>query len=40
LREFAGGTFTLPCVLVMRRYEAGERQHLNDILRETGVNVG
>ena len=28
------------CVLVMRRYEAGERQHLNDILRETGVNVG
>ena len=40
LREFPGGTFTLPCVLVMRRYEPGERQHLNDILRETGVNVG
>jgi 2,3,4,5-tetrahydropyridine-2-carboxylate N-succinyltransferase len=40
LRELPGGTFTLPCVLVLRRYEPGERQHLNDILRDTGVNVG
>ncbi|HEY2815242.1 MAG TPA: 2,3,4,5-tetrahydropyridine-2,6-dicarboxylate N-succinyltransferase [Acidimicrobiales bacterium] len=39
-REFAGGEFTLPCVLILRRYEPGERQHLNDILREQGVNVG
>ncbi len=38
-REFPGGEFTLPCVLVLRRYEPGERSHLNDILRETGVNV-
>jgi 2,3,4,5-tetrahydropyridine-2,6-dicarboxylate N-succinyltransferase len=39
-REFPGGEFTLPCVLVLRRYEPGERSHLNDILREQGVNVG
>ena len=39
-REFPGGEFTLPCVLVLRRYEPGERTHLNDILREQGVNVG
>jgi 2,3,4,5-tetrahydropyridine-2-carboxylate N-succinyltransferase len=38
-REFPGGEFTLPCVLVLRRYEPGERSHLNDILRESGVNV-
>ncbi len=40
LREFEGGTFTLPCVLVLRRYEPGERSHINDILRDAGVNVG
>ena len=39
-REFPGGEFTLPCVLVLRYYEPGERTHLNDILREQGVNVG
>jgi 2,3,4,5-tetrahydropyridine-2-carboxylate N-succinyltransferase len=39
-REFPGGEFTLPCVLILRRYEPGERQHLNQILREQGVNVG
>jgi 2,3,4,5-tetrahydropyridine-2-carboxylate N-succinyltransferase len=39
-RTFPGGDFTLPCVLILRRYEPGERQHLNQILREQGVNVG
>jgi 2,3,4,5-tetrahydropyridine-2,6-dicarboxylate N-succinyltransferase len=38
-RDFPGGEFTLPCVLVLRRYEPGERSHLNEILRESGVNV-
>jgi 2,3,4,5-tetrahydropyridine-2-carboxylate N-succinyltransferase len=39
-KTFPGGEFTLPCVLVLRRYQPGERQHLNDILRDSGVNVG
>jgi 2,3,4,5-tetrahydropyridine-2-carboxylate N-succinyltransferase len=39
-RELPGGEFMLPCVLVLRYYEPGERTHLNDILREQGVNVG
>jgi 2,3,4,5-tetrahydropyridine-2-carboxylate N-succinyltransferase len=39
-REFPGGEFYLPCVLILRRYEPGERQHLNDILRDHGVNLG
>ena len=39
-REFPGGEFMMPCVLVLRYYEPGERTHLNDILREQGVNVG
>jgi hypothetical protein len=26
-------------VLILRRYEPGERTHLNEILREQGVNV-
>lgn len=38
-REFAGGEFGMPCALVIRRLEPGERDHLNDILRETGVVV-
>jgi 2,3,4,5-tetrahydropyridine-2,6-dicarboxylate N-succinyltransferase len=38
-RAFPGGEFTLPCVLVLRRYEPGERQHLNEILRDSGVTV-
>ena len=39
-REFPGGEFVLPCVLVLRRYEPGERTHLNEILRSAGVTVG
>jgi 2,3,4,5-tetrahydropyridine-2,6-dicarboxylate N-succinyltransferase len=39
-REFPGGDFGLPCLLVLRRIEPGDRQHLNDILRESGVTVG
>lgn len=42
-REFAGGTFGLPCVLVLRHLEPGERHdkaQLNEILRGHGVNVG
>ena len=39
-REFAGGTFGLPCALVLRYLEEGEehdRLRLNAILREHGV---
>jgi 2,3,4,5-tetrahydropyridine-2-carboxylate N-succinyltransferase len=36
-REFPGGTFWLPCALVVRHYEPGEREHLNEVLREHGV---
>jgi 2,3,4,5-tetrahydropyridine-2-carboxylate N-succinyltransferase len=39
-REFAGGEFYLPCVLIIRRLSEGERHSkakLNDILREHGV---
>ena len=39
-REFAGGEFMMPCVLVLRYYQPGERTHLNEILRDEGVNVG
>ena len=39
-REFPGVEFGLPCLLVLRRVEPGDREHLNEILRETGVNVG
>lgn len=38
-REFAGGTFGLPCVLIVRRLEEGQRHskaQLEDILREHG----
>jgi 2,3,4,5-tetrahydropyridine-2-carboxylate N-succinyltransferase len=41
-REFAGGEFFLPCVLVLRRLTEGDRHdkaRLNDILREHGVSV-
>ena len=41
-REFAGGTFGLPCVLVIKRLTEGERHDkakLNEILRGHGVNV-
>jgi 2,3,4,5-tetrahydropyridine-2-carboxylate N-succinyltransferase len=36
-RQFAGGEFWLPCALVVRRYQPGEREHLNEVLREHGV---
>jgi len=36
-REFAGGEFWLPCALVVRHYQPGEREHLNEVLREHGV---
>ncbi len=39
-REFPGGEFFLPCVLVLRRLMPGERHdkaRLNDILRDAGV---
>ena len=41
-REFPGGEFFLPCVLVIRRLTEGERHdkaQLNDILREHGVSA-
>lgn len=39
-REYPGGEFFLPCVLVIRRLTPGERHDkvaLNQILREGGV---
>jgi 2,3,4,5-tetrahydropyridine-2-carboxylate N-succinyltransferase len=39
-RTFTGGDFYLPCVLVLRHLEEGERMNktvLNDLLREHGV---
>ncbi|WP_157249516.1 2,3,4,5-tetrahydropyridine-2,6-dicarboxylate N-succinyltransferase [Nonomuraea typhae] len=41
-KEFPGGTFGLPCVLVLKKLEPGERHDkaaLNDVLREHGVNA-
>ena len=41
-RQFPGGEFGLPCVLILRRLEEGERHdkaRLNEILRTHGVNV-
>ncbi|MFI6818516.1 2,3,4,5-tetrahydropyridine-2,6-dicarboxylate N-succinyltransferase [Nonomuraea sp. NPDC050328] len=41
-REFAGGTFGLPAVLVLKRLEPGQRHDkaaLNEVLREHGVNA-
>jgi 2,3,4,5-tetrahydropyridine-2-carboxylate N-succinyltransferase len=41
-KEFPGGTFGLPCVLVLRYLEPGERHDkaaLNEVLREHGVNT-
>jgi 2,3,4,5-tetrahydropyridine-2-carboxylate N-succinyltransferase len=40
-RAFAGGEFGMPCVLVLRRLDAGtapEKAALNDILRDHGVS--
>jgi 2,3,4,5-tetrahydropyridine-2-carboxylate N-succinyltransferase len=39
-REFAGGTFGLPCALIIKRFDEGERHDkaaLNDFLRTHGV---
>jgi len=39
-KEFPGGTFGMPCALIIRRFAEGERHDkakLNDILREHGV---
>ncbi|MDQ1727182.1 MAG: 2,3,4,5-tetrahydropyridine-2,6-dicarboxylate N-succinyltransferase [Frankiaceae bacterium] len=39
-REFAGGTYGLPCVLVIKRLTEGERHdkaQLNDVLRGHGI---
>jgi len=41
-REFPGGEFFLPCVLVIRRLEEGERHdkaQLNELLRSHGVST-
>ena len=41
-REFKGGTFGLPCVLVVRYLEQGERHDkstLNEVLRTHGVTT-
>ncbi len=41
-REYAGGTFGMPCVLIVRRLTAGERHDksmLNEVLREHGATV-
>jgi 2,3,4,5-tetrahydropyridine-2-carboxylate N-succinyltransferase len=41
-KEFPGGTFGLPCVLVIKRLTEGERHDkasLNDILRDHGVSA-
>jgi 2,3,4,5-tetrahydropyridine-2-carboxylate N-succinyltransferase len=41
-RQFPGGEFFLPCVLVIKRLTEGERHdkaQLNDILRQHGVST-
>ncbi|HVM52281.1 MAG TPA: 2,3,4,5-tetrahydropyridine-2,6-dicarboxylate N-succinyltransferase [Acidimicrobiales bacterium] len=38
-RTFPGGDFYLPCALIVRRLQPGDRDHVNDILRESGVSV-
>lgn len=41
-KEFAGGTFGLPAVLILKRLEEGRRHDkasLNDILRDHGINT-
>jgi 2,3,4,5-tetrahydropyridine-2-carboxylate N-succinyltransferase len=41
-RKFPGGTFGLPCALIIKRLEGGRRDDLalEDALREHGVSVG
>jgi len=41
-REYPGGEYFLPCVLIIRRMDEGERHNkvaLNDILRDHGVST-
>ena len=41
-RSFPGGEFGMPCVLVLKRLQAGDRHDkttLNDVLRDHGVNA-
>lgn len=41
-REYPGGEFFLPCVLIIKRLEEGERHNkvaLNDLLRDHGVST-
>jgi 2,3,4,5-tetrahydropyridine-2-carboxylate N-succinyltransferase len=41
-KEFPGGTFGAPCVLIVKRLTEGERHDkakLNDVLRDHGVSV-
>ena len=41
-RKFAGGEFSLPCALIIRRLAEGERSDkakLNDILRDHGIST-
>ncbi|KAB2341340.1 2,3,4,5-tetrahydropyridine-2,6-dicarboxylate N-succinyltransferase [Actinomadura rudentiformis] len=42
LKEFKGGTFGMPAVLILKRLEEGQRHNkaeLNDILRDHGINT-
>ena len=41
-REYPGGEFYLPCVLIIKRMDEGERHDkvaLNDLLRDHGVST-
>ena len=41
-REYPGGEYFLPCVLIIKRLSEGERHNkvaLNDILRDHGVST-
>jgi 2,3,4,5-tetrahydropyridine-2-carboxylate N-succinyltransferase len=41
-REYPGGEFFLPCVLIIKRLSEGERHNkvaLNDVLRDHGVST-
>lgn len=38
-KKFQGGEFGRPCVLIVRKLQPGEREHLNEILRESGVST-
>jgi 2,3,4,5-tetrahydropyridine-2-carboxylate N-succinyltransferase len=38
-RQFKGGEFYLPCALIVRRLQPGDRDHVNEILRESGISV-